>query len=92
MRRQRRVLTPDELDRLIVAAEQSERRLGRMRGHDRAMVYRLAAFTGLQAQELASLTSRSFNLHTDPPMVCVDACYSKHRRTDVLPLVDDLAK
>ena len=90
VRRQRRVLTPDELDHLIVAAEQSERKLGRMRGHDRAMVYRLAAFTGLRAQELASLTARSFDLQADPPTVCVDACYSKHRRTDVLPLADDL--
>jgi len=61
-----------------------------MCGHDRAMVYRLAAFTGLRAQELASLTARSFDLQADPPTVCVDACYSKHRRRDVLPLADDL--
>ncbi len=90
VRRQRRVLTPDELERLISAAEQSKRKLGRMRGHDRAMVYRLAAFTGLRAQELASLTARSFDLMASPATVCVDACYSKHRRTDVLPLAEDL--
>lgn len=90
VRRQRRVLTPDELRRLIAAAEQSKRKLGRMRGHDRAMVYRLAAFTGLRAQELASLTVRSFDLMADPPTVRVDACYSKHRRTDLLPLAEDL--
>ena len=90
VRRQRRVLTPDELERLIAAAERSDRILGRMRGHDRAMVYRLAAFTGLRAQELASLTARSFALRADPPTVCVDACYSKHRRKDELPLADDL--
>jgi integrase len=90
VRHQRRVLTPDELDHLIVAAERSERKLGRMRGRDRAMVYRMAAFTGLRAQELASLTARSFNLRANPPTVCVDACYSKHRRTDVMPLADDL--
>ena len=92
VRRQRRVLTPDELERLITAAEQSDRTLGRMCGHDRAMVYRLAAFTGLRAQELASLTPRSFDLQADPPTVCVAACYSKHRRTDVLPLAEDLVE
>ena len=92
VRRQRRVLTPDELERLIAAAEKSKYRLGRMRGHDRAMVYRLAAFTGLRAQELASLTVPSFDLRADPPTVCVEACYSKHRRTDVLPLTEDLVE
>jgi integrase len=92
VRRQRRVLAPDELERLITAAERSDRMLGRMRGHDRAMVYRVAAFTGLRAQELASLTARSFDLQADPPTVCVDACYSKHRRTDVLPLADCLVE
>jgi len=88
--RQRRVLSPDELKWLITAAEQSDRTLGRMSGHDRAIVYRLAAFTGLRAQELASLTARSFDLQANPATVCVDACYSKHRRTDVLPLAEDL--
>ncbi len=61
-----------------------------MRGHDRAMLYYVAAFTGLRAQELASLTPQSFDLDADPPTVCVDACYSKHRRRDVLPLAEDL--
>jgi integrase len=56
------------------------------------MVYRMAAFTGLRAQELASLTARSFDLRADPPTVCVDACYSKHRRKDVLPLAEDLVE
>jgi integrase len=92
VRRQRRVLTPDELEPLIVAAEKSKDKLGRMRGPDRAIVYRLAAMTGLRAQELASLTARSFDLSATPPTVCVEACYSKHRRTDVLPLADDLVE
>jgi integrase len=61
-----------------------------MRGGDRAIVYRLAAFTGLRAQEIASLTPQSFALDADPPTVTVEACYSKHRRRDVLPLAPDL--
>jgi site-specific recombinase XerD len=90
VRRKRRVLTPDELERLIAAAAKSQGRLGRMRGEDRAIVYRLAAFTGLRAQEIASLTSQSFALDADPPTVTVEACYSKHRRRDILPLAEDL--
>ncbi|MEX2187001.1 MAG: site-specific integrase, partial [Pirellulales bacterium] len=90
VRRKRRVLAMDELERLIAAAEANAGRLGRMRGTDRAIVYRLAAFTGLRAQEIASLTPPSFDLDANPPTVTVDACYSKHRRKDVLPLADDL--
>lgn len=92
VRRKRRVLAMDELEHLIAAAEKSKGRLGRMRGTDRAIIYRLAAFTGLRAQEIASLTPRSFALAADPPTVTVDACYSKHRRKDVLPLAEDLCR
>src|SRR5262245_28325499 len=90
IRRERRALSPAELERLIEAAEKSTRRIVRMTGADRAMLYRVAAFTGLRAQELASLTVQSFDLKGDPPTVRVEACYSKHRRTDVLPLEEDL--
>jgi integrase len=92
VRRKRRVLSPQELELLIAAAEMSKGRLGLMRGADRAVVYRLAAFTGLRAQEIASLTLRSFALDANPPTVTVDACYSKHRRKDVLPLAEDLRR
>jgi hypothetical protein len=55
------------------------------------MLYRAAAFTGLRASELASLTARSFDFETEPATVTVEAGYSKRRRTDVLPLHPDLA-
>ncbi len=92
VRRKRRVLTPEELELLIAAAEKSKGRLGRMGGADRAIVYRLAALTGLRAQEIATLTPRSFGLDANPPTVTVEACYSKHRRKDVLPLAEDLCR
>jgi integrase len=90
IRRERRVLAPDELERLIAAAMASNRTLCGVPGRNRAMLYRLAAFTGLRAQELASLTAASFDLDGEPPTICVEACYSKHRRKDVLPLEEDL--
>lgn len=91
VRRERRVFSPDELDRLITVAERSGRTIEKLPPRDRAMIYRLAALTGLRAQEIASLTAQSFDLQSDPPTVCVEACYSKHRRTDVLPLERKLA-
>src|SRR5271155_3997636 len=46
--------------------------------------------TGLRAGELRSLTPDSFNLTSQSPTVTVEACYSKHRRKDVLPLHPDM--
>ena len=57
-----------------------------MTGPKRAMMYRLAAETGLRARELRSLTPASFDLAIEPTTVTVEAAYSKHRRKDVLPL------
>jgi integrase/recombinase XerD len=62
----------------------------RMSGPDRAMLYTCAAYTGLRASELASLTRASFNLESDHPVVKVEAAYSKHRREDILPLHESL--
>ena len=60
-------------------------------GSTRAMLYRVAAMTGLRASELASLTPASFDFAADVPTVTLEAAYSKHRREDVLPLHPDLA-
>jgi integrase len=58
----------------------------RMNGADRATLYAVAAYSGLRASELASLTPGSFDLDANPATVTVQAAYSKHRRQDVLPL------
>ena len=52
----------------------------------------VAAYTGLRASELASLKPESFDLESDLPTVTVHAAYSKHRRTDVLPLHPSLVQ
>ena len=60
---------------------------------DRAMLYRLAAETGLRAGELASLTPMNFLLaDMDKAAVKVSAAYSKHRRDDLVPLRRDFAQ
>ena len=89
VRHQRRELSPDELARLIRAAE-SGKMFRALTGNARALLYRTAAFTGLRASELNSLTESSFNFTAVPPTVTVAACYSKRRREDVLPLHDEL--
>lgn len=86
----RRALTQDELSWLVSAAETGDEFRG-LAGKDRAVLYLMAAFTGLRASELFSLTEQSLDFSRDPPTVTVEAAYSKHRRQDVLPLHPDLA-
>lgn len=84
-RHDRRPLTETEFTSLIAAAT-TGKTLSRLTGPDRAMLYTVAAYTGLRASELASLTPESFRIDETPPTVTVLAAYSKHRRQDVLPL------
>jgi integrase len=89
IRRQRRALTDDEIAWLMTSTETGAP-IADLPGEDRAMLYRTALMTGLRASELKSLTPASFDLASDPPTVTVEACYSKHRRKDVLPLHPDM--
>ncbi len=91
VKRERRAATPEELEWLIKAAKESEEVYRRLAGEDRMMLYFTAAYSGLRAQELASLTPRSFNLAANPPTITVAAAYSKRRRLDVQPLSPEAA-
>jgi integrase len=88
-RHDRRPFFEKELAALLKAAEAGPI-VRCMKGPDRAMLYRVAVYTGLWASELASLKPESFELESDLPKVSVQAAYSKHRRTDVLPLHQSL--
>jgi integrase len=90
IRRERRTLAGNLFAKLVEVAANGPTRHG-LTGRERAMLYRTAAFTGLRASELASLTADSFDLDAEPATVTVGAAYSKRRRTDVLPLHPDLA-
>lgn len=86
-RRSKRILTDAELEALIAAAERGKRKGNyRFAGPDRAMLYRLAAYTGLRASELASLTPERFDLDASPPIVTVEAKDSKGKRLEPLPV------
>ena len=68
-------VSADEFGRLVEAA-----RVGatfrEMTGPDRALLYTVAANTGLRAAELASLSADSFDMEADPPTITVEASYS----------------
>lgn len=85
-RRVRRVLTDAEFGRLIETTRTRRTPVSNTSGRDRAMLYQLAAYTGLRRSELLSLTADSFSLGAATPTVTVEAAYSKRRRRDVLPL------
>ncbi len=89
IRHQRRPLADEEFARLIAAARSGGAFRG-LSGPDRGALYLVAGMTGLRASELASLTRDSFALRSDPPVVVVEAAYSKHRRRDEVPLHDGL--
>ena len=89
LRHVRRPLTAEEFDRLLSAAMVGEPYRG-LEGPARVMLYIVAAYTGLRASELGSLTPLSFTFDTSPPTLTVAAAYSKHRREDTVPLHPDL--
>jgi integrase len=90
-RHDRRPLAMDEFMRLYEAAKTGPPVEG-ISGHDRAMLYLLAAWTGYRKGELGSLTLRHFvGLDTDTPMITVRAGYSKRRRDDRMTLHPDIA-
>jgi integrase len=88
-RHDRGILTPNEFTALIRATRTAEAFRG-LSGEDRLILYTVAAYTGLRASELASLTPASFDLQSEQPAVRVQAAYTKNRQEAVLPLRPDL--
>jgi len=84
----RRSLNVDELRRLLETTKAAPFRFG-MSGTERALLYRLAAESGIRKNELRSLTVSSFDLPGHS--VTVSAGDSKHRQEDRLPLRPDTA-
>jgi len=82
----RRALSIEQLRHLLEVTTMQPVRYG-MTGYDRYVLYRVAAETGLRANELRSLKVSSFNLVERT--VTVEAAYSKRRRRDVVDLKAD---
>lgn len=81
----RRTLTDDEFARLLEATRAGPTRRG-LNGPDRAMLYVVAAYTGLRASTLGSLSAESVSLTADPPTLTVHPRADKGGRERVFPL------
>jgi integrase len=101
-RRTRRALTPDEVARLISAAEAGPTRTafkagrggpvsGRITGPERAAVYRLAIGTGFRAEEIRLLEREQYRLEGDEPTISLRANQTKNGRAAVQPISLGLA-
>lgn len=90
VRKERRVLDRAEFAELIAATTESEKTFRGLEPRDRAMIYTVAAYTGLRASEIGSLTEQSFDFGSTPT-VTVKAAYTKNSELAVIPLRDDLA-
>ncbi|WP_052558295.1 tyrosine-type recombinase/integrase [Gemmata sp. SH-PL17] len=92
-RRSKRILTDDELSKLITAAAAAKRKgTATVWGRDRAILYTIAAFSGLRAGELSDLTPGHFSLDAAPPVVTVEAADAKGKRTEPIPLPDHVVE
>lgn len=89
-RHDRRTLSIDEL-RLLIATASTGPDYRRMTGTARALVYRLAATSGLRYNELRSLTPRSCDLEGNPPRLTLHAADSKNRKAATVTLAPDVA-
>ena len=83
-KRRRRNLTDDEFAALVAAARRSQDPFMGLPGPDRAMLYIVAANTGLRASELASLVPKSFDLTGSRATVRCFAAYTKNGEEAVL--------
>jgi integrase/recombinase XerD len=90
-RRIRRPLTMQEFQMLLESAE-SGPSIQNISGPDRAVLYIVGAYTGFRRKEIASIYPHSFDFDSEPPILTIEAAYSKHRRTDVIPLRRDFAE
>lgn len=82
----RRALSPAEVGKVLHVTRNSKKVFRRLSGADRAMLYLVAASTGLRARELASLTAADFILESDCPAIRLHAANDKARRGVEQPL------
>ncbi len=82
----RAAIEPVELSRLLRATEASPECF-RIPGHERALLYRFAAQSGLRANEIRCLTAASFDL--DNQLVTLAGKYTKNGQDTTLPLRKD---
>ncbi len=89
-RHERAEFTADQLQRLVTAAHNGPTIRG-VPGPERALIYRLAAETGLRAAEVRALTVECFRLLGDDATVALCAQHTKNHQAAELPIRVTLA-
>ena len=87
----RRALTDAEIATLLNRVVESRYRRCGLSGAERAILYKVAAYTGLRRDELASLQPSSFRLDAESPHIVVAARNTKNKREALQPLLATLA-
>lgn len=87
----RRALEVIDFGRLLLAADAGPV-VCCLSGPDRAVLYLVAAYTGLRASALASLTPEVIQLGTTPPTLTLVATANKSRKERVWPLHEAVAE
>ncbi|MHC4206712.1 MAG: tyrosine-type recombinase/integrase, partial [Planctomycetota bacterium] len=85
---ERRAGTPDELRWLLETTESEPKRFG-LSGHERAILYRFAAETGLRAKEIRNLKVSDFDFGNS--VVIAKAGYTKNKDKGAIPLKQESA-
>lgn len=86
------VLTVEQAEKLLASVKRSPRRLCKLSGPERSLLYRMAMLTGLRRGELEKLERRALDFGGTPPTVTVFRVYAKARRERRHPLRADLAE
>jgi integrase len=89
-RHQRRVLSNEEMTRLLNAAADGPH-VQCVPGQTRAILYLLASVTGYRRKELANLTPESFDLDGQTPTVNLGATSTKNNKAAVQPIPPQVA-
>ena len=90
VRKSRRVLSRIDFSKLIRSTHTNKWTFRGLTGEERGLIYVVAAYTGLRAGEIASLTPESFELDAEPPVVVVASAYTKNKKVARIPLRSDL--
>jgi integrase len=88
-------LSVEQFNKLFLCtnlAERSANQQAAWSGHDRALLYWVAAKTGFRLSEIRSFTRESVDLTTVPPTLTVKARNAKNRTKGVVPIPASLAE
>jgi len=89
LRKKRRAMTAEEIERLFQAVAASESRT-KMDTRERLLIYRLLLGTGLRSMELSLLTPNQIDF--ERCRLRVEAAKTKNKKADVLPIRLDLVQ